>query len=85
MNFNQDRLDHIAQITAPHIKAMNEAIAASYPDCPDEVYGVAATFYLGTLLLNLRPEDRPAMLGLINRNLTEIGYRLVPLDSARLQ
>jgi hypothetical protein len=71
-----ETLQHIAAISNPHMKALNEAITAEYPEHPDAMYTVALAFQFGVLLKALDPADRPDAIDLSNSLLTQIGYRL---------
>jgi hypothetical protein len=75
-----DTLERIANLSNPHMKAMNEAITAAYPDNPDGMYTLAFAFQLGVVLQTMGPEVRPAVADLINHLLAKshIGYKLVP-------
>jgi hypothetical protein len=75
-----ETLQRITALTNPHMKAVNDDIAAAFPDCPDAMYTVAMALNLLTLLQALNPDDRPAAVDLFNQLLTKIGYRLNALS-----
>ena len=74
----QEILERIAALSNPHMKAINDAVTAAYPNDPDAMYTLALAFHLATLLSALDPADRPAAVDLINGFLakSKLGYRL---------
>lgn len=79
---SQKTIEHIAALSNPHMRAINDAVTAAYPDHPDAMYTVALTFQLVTLLSALDPVDRSAAVELINEflALSSLGYRLTALS-----
>ena len=82
MELDEQLLKRIAALSNPHMKAINDAVTAAYPDHPDTMYTVALAFHLTTLLNAINPVDRPAVVDLINQFLakTKLGYRLTALS-----
>jgi hypothetical protein len=77
-------LERIAALSNPHMKAINDAVSAAFPDSnPDQMYTLALAFQLGTLLNALNDADRPRAVDTINSLLAQTSaYRLVrKLDS----
>jgi hypothetical protein len=76
-----ETVNHLAALSNPHMKAINDAITAAYPEHPDAMYTAALAFHLCTLLNALDPADRPDAVKLINEFLTNthLGYRLQPV------
>jgi len=75
-------VERIAALSNPHMKAINDAVSAAYPDHPDAMYTVALAFHFSTLLNALNPVDRPAAVDLINQFLAQakLGYRISALS-----
>ena len=71
-------IERITEITAPHLKAINEAIEAAFPDQKDQMVAVAIAFQLCILLQALDPAVRLNAVIIINAVLGKIegGYRL---------
>jgi hypothetical protein len=71
----------IAELTSPHMKALNDAVSAAFPDHPDEMYTVALAFNLVVLLKAFsNPDERARVVALINEFLAKADYRLVSLS-----
>jgi hypothetical protein len=51
-------LTEIADITTPHLKALNEAVTGRWPEAPDEYFTYAVAFTLCVLLTDLNLSDR---------------------------
>jgi hypothetical protein len=84
MKINTQLLERIATLSSPHMKAINDAVSAGFPDNnPDQMYTIALTFQLGVLLHALEAADRQSAIITINSLLAQTsGYRLVrKLDS----
>jgi hypothetical protein len=71
-------LQLLADISNPHMKALNDDITAEYPDFPDEAFTGAFALQLGVLLASLSDDNRPHAVKLINDFLANagVGYRL---------
>jgi hypothetical protein len=78
---DQQTLDRIANLSTPHMKALNEAITAAYPDNPDAMYAVAFALQFSAMIYAMSPEARSVIVGLTNMILekSRTGYKLVPL------
>jgi hypothetical protein len=62
----------IADLTNPHMKAVNDAVTAAFPNHPDEMYTVALCFQLVVLLKAFHdPEERSRVLALANEFLVK--------------
>ena len=48
-----ETLKQIAEMSSPHMKAINEAVTATWPDDPADMYTVALGFHLCALLTAL--------------------------------
>src|SRR5262249_39607837 len=72
-----EMLERVVTLTTPHMKTLNDDIAAAFPEHPDAMYTVAMAVNLMTLLQALHPADRPAAIDLLNQLLTKSGYRLI--------
>jgi hypothetical protein len=72
---------HLAALSNPHMKAINDAVTAAYPEHPDEMFTAAFAFHLCVLLNALDPADRPDAVAMINGFLANghLGYRLQPV------
>jgi hypothetical protein len=84
MELDEQLLKRIAALSNPHMKAINDAVTAAFPDSnPDQMYTLALTFQLGALLHALADADRPHAVDTINWLLAKTsGYRLMlKLDS----
>jgi hypothetical protein len=84
MKIDMQLLERIAALSNPHMKAINDAVTAAFPDNnPDQMYTLAFAFQLGVLLNALNDADRPHAVDTINLLLAKTsGYRLVlKLDS----
>jgi hypothetical protein len=83
MKIDEQLLKHIDALSSPHMRAINEAVTAAFPDNnPDQMYTLALAFELGVLLHGLTDSDRPPAVETINALLASIGgYRLLKLDS----
>ena len=75
-----EMLQRITTLSNPHMKAINDAITAAFPEHPDAMYTAALAFHLFTLLDNLNPANRPAAIDLINSFLARLRYRLSALS-----
>jgi hypothetical protein len=71
-----ESLERIAELSNPHMRAMNEDLTEEFPDSPDAVYTAAFAFQLCVLLQNLRADDLPEAVNLINALLAKT--QLVP-------
>lgn len=82
MKITLETLQHLSDLSTPHMKAMNDAVTAAYPLVPDEMYTAAMAFQLAILLNALNPSVRPDAVKLINGILSgsNIDYRLQPVD-----
>lgn len=69
----------IADISTPHMKAINEAVTAAFPNDSDAAYTLALGVQLSALLYVLDPTVRPKAVEAINRLLEKnrSGYKLV--------
>jgi hypothetical protein len=76
-----ETVTHLAALSNPHMKAINDAVTAAYPEHPDVMYTAALAFHLCTLLDALNPADRPDAVAMINDFLAnaDLGYRLQPM------
>jgi hypothetical protein len=84
MKIDKQLLERIAALSTPHMKAVNDAVTAAFPDDnPDQMYTLAFAFQLGVLLNALDDTDRPHAIDTINSLLAKTSdYRLVrKLDS----
>ena len=78
---DEEMLEKIAALSNPHMKAINDAVTAAFPDQPDEMYTLALAFQLVTLLDALHSDDRSNAVNLINALLVRLGgYRLSALS-----
>ena len=80
INITIETMKHLAALSLPHMKAINDAITAAYPEHPDAMYAAALGFHLGVLLNALNPADRPDAVAMINGFLASarLDYRLLP-------
>jgi hypothetical protein len=72
-------VQHIAEITNPHLKAINEDITEAYPEQPDMAYTLAIGFAVAVLLNALKPEKRASAVDGINVLTRFTGYALTPV------
>jgi hypothetical protein len=72
-------LKRLAEISSPHMKAINEAVEDAFPDIhPDMTYTAAFGLQLGVLLQSCADgEQRAAVVRLLNQFAAQVGYRLV--------
>ena len=79
INLDIPTLTLLADISTPHMKAINEAVAAAFPDDPDAACTLALGIQLSALLYVLDPTVRPKAVEAINRLLEKnrSGYKLV--------
>jgi hypothetical protein len=79
----EEMLKRLSEISTPHMKAINEAVEEAFPDIdPDATYTAALGFQLSVLLHSFSdPEERAAVVGLINPLIEKLGYRLVEVDA----
>jgi hypothetical protein len=72
----------IADISTPHMKAINEAVTAAFPNDSDLAYTLALGVQLSALLYVLDPTVRPKAVEAINRLLEKnrSGYKLVSIS-----
>lgn len=75
-----ETIERIAALSTPHMKAVNDAITAAFPDHPDAMYTVALAFQLCVLLQTLNSANRSSAIHLINGFLAKLGYRLSALS-----
>jgi hypothetical protein len=71
----------IADISTPHMKAINEAVTAAFPN-DSTAYTLAMGVQLSALLYVLDPTVRPKAVEAINRLLEKnrSGYKLVSIS-----
>ena len=83
INLDIPTLTLLANISTPHMKAINEAVTAAFPDDPDAAYTLALGIQLSALLYVLNPTVRPKAVEVINRLLERngSGYKVVATNS----
>jgi hypothetical protein len=82
ISLSAEMLDMIADVSNPHMKAINEALTAEYPDNSDAAYTAMMAFQLCALLNALNPSVRLQAVDLINDLLvkSQTGYKLVVMQ-----
>ena len=71
---------HIAEITNPHLKAINDDLTEAYPGQPDMAYTLAIGFGLSVLLTAFsNPTKRANVVDGINLLTRFTGYVLTPV------
>jgi hypothetical protein len=79
MEIGKELMERIAALSNPHMRAINDAVTAAFPDHhPDQIYTLALAFHLGVLLNALNETDRPHAVNTINSLLAKTSaYKLV--------
>jgi hypothetical protein len=73
-------VQHIAGISTPHLKAMNDDLTSEYPDAPDDAFALAIGNSLATLLASLGdPQERTDVVDSINQLVRMTGYTLMSI------
>jgi hypothetical protein len=73
-------LHEIAEITTPHLKALNEDITERFPVAPDMYVALAIGFIVSVLLGNLsNPEERMSAAAGITSVVRYTGFALTPV------
>jgi hypothetical protein len=75
-----DVIRHIAGLTNPHMKALNEDVTEAYPEQPDMAFTLALGFSVSALLNALSdPVERANAVDGINLLVRHCGYALTPV------
>jgi hypothetical protein len=74
-------LDHIANVVAPHFRAIESALAEEFPDKPEWAYVLGVALGLSVLLDNIEDAgERGSAVQGINLIVRHTGYALRPVS-----